>query len=170
MSRKDDRRSLGDEDRKLWDVFTKPIKPLPKRATVKAPDVDIAPPPPKPAKKVQAVAPPAPPVKAPPPLAPLGRREKARVARGKIDIEGRLDLHGHTQAEAHGELLRFLRKSVAAERRLVLVITGKSGVLRRQVPLWLALPEFRELLIGFEPAALRHGGEGALYLRLRRNR
>jgi DNA-nicking Smr family endonuclease len=50
------------------------------------------------------------------------------------------------------------------------VITGKSGVLRRQVPHWLALPDFRALLIGFEQAAIRHGGEGALYLRLRRSR
>ena len=73
--------------------------------------------------------------------------------------------------EAHrGELLRFLRRKSDDGARLVLVITGKSGVLRQQVPHWLALPEFRALLIGFEQAAIRHGGEGALYLRLRRAR
>jgi DNA-nicking Smr family endonuclease len=57
---------------------------------------------------------------------------------------------------------------------MVLIITGKggrggeAGVLRRQVPLWLALPEFRDLVIGFEDAHIAHGGEGALYVRLRR--
>jgi hypothetical protein len=82
---------------------------------------------------------------------------------------------GHGKAaepdqEAHSALLHFLRQSVAREARTVLVITGKSGVLRREVPQWLALPDFRALLIGFEQAAIRHGGEGALYLRLRKSR
>jgi DNA-nicking Smr family endonuclease len=54
--------------------------------------------------------------------------------------------------------------------RLVLVITGKSGVLRRQVPLWLATVEFRALVISAESAAIRHGGDGALYVRVRRAR
>lgn len=114
---------------------------------------------------------------APPPLlAPLGRRAKQRVARGKEPIEGRLDLHGFTQSEAHAELLRFLRVKAAQGARTVLVITGKGrgegerGVLKRQVPLWLALPEFRSLVIGFEDAHITHGGEGALYVRLRRRR
>jgi DNA-nicking Smr family endonuclease len=52
----------------------------------------------------------------------------------------------------------------------VLIITGKSGVLRRQVPLWLALPDLRALIVGFESAAITHGGDGALYVRLRRAR
>jgi len=42
------------------------------------------------------------------------------------------------------------------------------GVLRRQVPLWLALPELRRYVIGFEDAHVGHGGEGALYVRVRR--
>jgi DNA-nicking Smr family endonuclease len=103
-------------------------------------------------------------------LVSLSRREKAAVARGKVEIDARLDLHGHTQAEAHRELLAFLRTSAARNKRLVLVITGKSGVLRQQVPLWLALADFRELIVGFETAAIRHGAEGALYVRLRRLR
>jgi DNA-nicking Smr family endonuclease len=60
----------------------------------------------------------------------------------------------------------------------VLVITGKGkmgaeserGVLRRQVPQWLSLPEFRSLVVGFEEAHIGHGGEGALYVRVRRAR
>jgi DNA-nicking Smr family endonuclease len=92
------------------------------------------------------------------------------VARGKVEIGGRLDLHGHTQAEAHSALIAFLHRSAARDKRTVLIITGKSGVLRQQVPLWLALPDLRELIIGFESAAIPHGGEGALYVRLRRAR
>lgn len=76
-------------------------------------------------------------------------------------------------------LLRFLRSIQAKGGKLVLVITGKGvrgsghperGVLRRQVPLWLALPEFRDLVVGFDKAAIGHGGEGALYVRLRKRR
>jgi DNA-nicking Smr family endonuclease len=108
-------------------------------------------------------------------LAPLGRRIRARVARGKEAIDGRLDLHGLTQSEAHSALLHFLRSATARDARLVLVITGKGrggepGVLRRQVPQWLGLPEFRSLVVGFEDAHVAHGGEGALYVRVRRAR
>ena len=72
-------------------------------------------------------------------------------------------------------LLRFLRTARERDARLVLVITGKGrggemGVLRRQVPQWLGLPEFRDLVVGFEDAAITHGGEGALYVRVRRTR
>jgi DNA-nicking Smr family endonuclease len=101
---------------------------------------------------------------------------RARVARGKEAIDGRLDLHGLTQSEAHTALLRFLRAATARDARLVLVITGKGrgeserGILKRQVPQWLSLPEFRALIIGFEQAHVAHGGEGALYIRVRRSR
>ena len=72
--------------------------------------------------------------------------------------------------------MRFLRTASARDARLVLVITGKGkridgdgererGVLRRQVPQWLGLPEFRAFVLGFEDAAIAHGGEGALYVR-----
>ena len=105
---------------------------------------------------------------------------RARIAHGKQAIDGRLDLHGLTQSEAHSALLHFLRNAIARDARLVLVITGKGsknlgrggepGVLRRHVPQWLGLPEFRSLVIGFEDAHVAHGGEGALYVRLRRAR
>ena len=120
-----------------------------------------------------------PPEKKPqPPLAPLGRRMKQRVVRGKEAIDGRLDLHGLTQSEAHAALLRFLRSASSRSARLVLVITGKGaragegerGVLKRHVPQWLGLPEFRALVIGFEDAHVAHGGEGALYVRVRRSK
>ncbi len=116
------------------------------------------------------------------PLVPLDRRLKHRVARGREPIEARLDLHGMTQMQAHGELLRFLRHAQSDGAKTVLVVTGKGsgmrsrnsereiGVLRRQVPMWLALPEFRLLVVGFADAHAGHGGEGALYVRLRRAR
>lgn len=90
-----------------------------------------------------------------------------------------LDLHGLTQSEAHAALLRFLRAASSRGARLVLIITGKGGaragdgergVLKRQVPQWLGLPEFRALIVGFEAAHIAHGGEGALYVRVRRDK
>lgn len=116
----------------------------------------------------------------PPPLAPLGRRMRQRIARGGHPIGGRIDLHGLTQSEAHDALLGFLRAARERGAGIVLVITGKGsraaefererGVLRRQVPMWLKLPVFRDLVVGFEPAHAAHGGEGALYVRVRRAR
>ena len=81
-----------------------------------------------------------------------------------------------TQAEAHAALLRFLYAAQGGGAKLVLVITGKGspanerGVLRRQVPLWLRLPEFRACVVGFESAHTTHGGEGAIYVRIRRDK
>jgi DNA-nicking Smr family endonuclease len=101
---------------------------------------------------------------------------RQRLARGTEPIEARLDLHGRTQREAHAELLSFLRRAQREGARFALVITGKGtrldeqGVLKRQVPLWLRLPEFRSYVIGFDAAHAAHGGEGALYVRLRRAR
>ncbi len=99
------------------------------------------------------------------------------MARGSTSIDARLDLHGLTQGEAHDALLQFLRRSARDGLRLVLVITGKGGgsahegrgVLKRQVPMWLRLPGFAAFVIGFESAAISHGGEGAMYVRLRRS-
>jgi DNA-nicking Smr family endonuclease len=119
-------------------------------------------------------------VKEAPPLALLMRNERQRLARGRQTIDNRIDLHGKTLTEAHGALLRFLRRAQADGARFILVITGKGerlqseasahGTLRRQVPLWLERPEFSNLVGGFSEADARHGGAGALYVRLRRLR
>jgi DNA-nicking Smr family endonuclease len=174
------RRRLNDEERALWRGVIRSIAPLRKISPEGADDdAPIAEPKPKPRqKRAPLPATPAVPAKpaAPPPLAPLGRRARKRIARGRHAIDARLDLHGMTQAEAHDALLGFLRAVQARGGRLVLVITGKGagdayggrGVLKRQVPLWLGLPEFRGLVTGFESAGLAHGGEGALYVTLRR--
>jgi len=180
------RRPLSDEELMLWKNFTGAITPLRKTAKSAAPPAER--PVTAPSKsRVQhpAVAPRQTPPQ-PPPLAPLDRRLKQRVARGREPIEARLDLHGMTVTQAHAALLRFLRDAQSDGAKTVLVVTGKGslarsrsgehdggrerGVLRRQVPMWLALPEFRPLVVGFDDAHAGHGGEGALYVRLRRVR
>jgi DNA-nicking Smr family endonuclease len=113
-----------------------------------------------------------------PALVPLERRLRQRLARGVVAIDARLDLHGRTQADARAALLRFLHDAQVGGARVVLVITGKGardhgserGVLKRQVPIWLGQPELRAYVIGFEDAHIGHGGEGALYVRVRRSR
>ena len=121
-----------------------------------------------------------------------------RIGNGRLAIDARVDLHGLRQREAHAELRRFLMRSVAKGHRMVLVITGKGGrdrsripavgsddfrpdgfgfaadrepgVLRRQVPMWLREPDLAAIVVGFTTAHVRHGGEGALYVQLRRAR
>jgi DNA-nicking Smr family endonuclease len=110
----------------------------------------------------------------------VDRRQALRLRRGQLAIEGRLDLHGMTQAEAHRALASFVAKSHAAGKRVLLVVTGKgtrpgadgspSGVLRRTVPRWLAEPALRPLVLATAAALRRDGGDGALYLLLRRAR
>jgi len=131
-----------------------------------------APPRPAPLPKLHPPAP----AKRPPPLVALASRDRQRLARGRAEPDARLDLHGLHQATAFHTLIGFLRQTQACGGRLALVITGKGdslserGVLRSSVPHWLARPDFRDLVLGVEPAARRHGGEGALYVRLRRPR
>ena len=173
------RRVLSPEERVLWATITKSIAPLrefPATNEDAGAKTAASARPAGPATKSVPIAPAFPEKKPPPPLVPLGRRMKQRVARGKETIDGRLDLHGLTQNEAHAALLRFLRTASARDARLVLVITGKGdrtgerGVLKRKVPQWLGSPDLRMLVIGFEDAHVAHGGEGALYIRIRRTR
>jgi DNA-nicking Smr family endonuclease len=116
-----------------------------------------------------------------PPLAPIERQLKRELSRGRAAIDGALDLHGLTQAEAHQALRGFLRHSQAQGARLVIIVTGKGapldevdhwpnerGVLKRVTPQWLREPDLRSVVLGFEEAGRAHGGSGALYVRLRR--
>lgn len=125
----------------------------------------------------------------PPPLADFDRRKAKRIASGRHEIDARIDLHGMRQAEAHAALRRFLLGSHARGLANVLVITGKGarvtdagddiydffgererGALKRNVPLWLSEPDLRTVVVSYRTAAIRHGGEGALYVHLRRKR
>lgn len=109
-----------------------------------------------------------------PPLAPLEARLRQRLARGHVEVEDVLDLHGFRQAEAHRVLRSFLIGAQSRGAKLVLVVTGKGrtaaepGILRRAVPLWLEAVDMRSLVVGFGEATATHGGSGALYVRLRR--
>lgn len=106
----------------------------------------------------------------------IDRPTARKLARRRLPIEDRIDLHGMDQDTAHGTLLAFLHRARAAGLRHVIVITGKgrggenSGVLRRAVPRWLGTEPFRDLVSGTREAARNDGGAGALYLKLRRAR
>jgi len=175
------RRVTADEEH-LWSLVARTIKPLrhgkgPQMSN-KSGIEDTA----RPAKKRAAadeVSGSRQRMPAAPRLTPISVSEKRHLARGRAAIDARIDLHGMTQAEAYGALRRFLFHCQAHGAKFVLVITGKGapnaphserGVLRKQVPLWLALPEFRRYVLGFDIAHTGHGGDGALYVRLRKAR
>ena len=106
----------------------------------------------------------------------VDRRTADNLRRGRMTIEARLDLHGMTQAEAHGRLSAFIEGHQSAGRRCVLVVTGKGsrsaggGVLREAVPRWLNMPALRPRILSFSHAQPKDGGEGALYILLKRLR
>lgn len=186
---------LSDEDRRLWSAvadsvqrrraakaFRQPPLPgsrgdAPKRTPSAPPPIPA--PPPKPRRAPPRSAPGRPPSASPgTPPGPNGldTKDLRRIARGRTPIDGRLDLHGLTREDARARLLDYLAMSRAAGRRTVLVITGKGsagpsrggGVLRREVPLWLATAPFAAMVAAVDQARREHGGEGALYVRLRR--
>jgi DNA-nicking Smr family endonuclease len=120
-------------------------------------------------------------------VAGLDRNTSEKLRKGKMSIDGRVDLHGMTQREAHSRLRSFLGHAHRKGWRCVLVITGKGssvektddapfmgtgrkGVLREEVPRWLAEPSLRRLVLDYRTAQLRHGGSGALYVLLKRSR
>ncbi len=180
---------LSQEDRDLWRHVTRDAKPLEKRepAPRAAPEPEAPAPAPKPAKPAQieraapGPAPPAPVKPAAPELAHgraagVDRRSAQRLTRGQLPVEAALDLHGHTQDQAHAALDRFLSETQARGLRCVLVITGKGttkeagGVLRAQVPRWLNEPANRARILAFDYAQPKDGGLGALYVLIRRKR
>ncbi len=140
-------------------------------------------------KPVSRSVPPPPAPPPPPPEGTLDRRTRQRMMRGQVEIEARLDLHGHGLELAHERLRQFIVSCRARGLRTVLVITGKGaapytrhtlhgrdhwhaperkGQLRQMLPRWLAAPDLAPHVAGFQPAHPRHGGGGAFYVRLRR--
>jgi DNA-nicking Smr family endonuclease len=183
------------DDGELWQRLTEAVKPLhpetrkarpaPKPTAAAKPEIAKA------AKPAAMKPPPAVqpslPVLRKRAIAGLDQRKADRLRRGELDIDARLDLHGMTQEAAHAALGNFMNRAAAQGHRCVLVITGKgaprprdeeaagfmparSGVLRAAVPRWLAEPTLRPLIVAIHPAAPQHGGDGALYVLLKRKR
>lgn len=186
------RRILRPEEADLWHAVARTARPL-HNPHLPLPEAPV---PPRPAEEPKHPAQPRIPhfhigERAPlprphdlaPPLsaAPLRMDAKthARMTRGKLAPEARIDLHGMTLAEAHPELIRFLMSAQGQGLRLVLVITGKgkamfepvprpTGALRHQLPHWLRLPPLNHIVLQVTEAHLKHGGAGAFYVYLRR--
>ncbi len=178
MSRRDD---LSPEDRRIWARVAGSVTPSkqkkPPRVTPGAAD-----PPAAPLSKGPVKARPAPPPHRPPVQAParprglpeqLEPRRQRRLSRERDPIEARIDLHGYGRFQAEDALTAFLLGAQARGYRSVLVITGQgrrggSGVIRASVHEWLQSPALRGVVSGFAPAARHHGGDGALYVTIRR--
>jgi len=194
MSKRDPKRLPHDFH--LWAAVAATVDPLRRKGLLKpshgplplpVPEEPPAPPT-KAAPKRQAPRQPfLPPYQAPAPgsAAPDKAVDPAirkKLGRGKLEIDGRIDLHDMTQSEARGALQRFVHAKVAQGARTVLVITGKGlksdddyiaamtgrGILRTMLPIWLNEPSLAPLVSGWSMASRGHGGEGAWYVRLRR--
>lgn len=189
------RRRPTTEELALWRRAMRGTTPLPGRADETDGETETAEPsvsfrsqPPPPANR-KPVSPgafrPSEPDRPPPPPGGVDAATRRKLRRGRAPVEGRVDLHGMRRAEAHLALTRFIAESQLAGRRCVLVITGKGGrlsaegdaafmqrseegVLRRQVPLWLAQEPIASRVFAVEQAHPRHGGSGAFYVFLRR--
>jgi DNA-nicking Smr family endonuclease len=179
------RRQVTPEERALWHHVVRDAQPLRPSTSPDAAELPSAKPPAKtPATPAAVSAKPPSPVIAPPPRLPASRRLVAsgpvdldrrawlKLRRGLHPIDARLDLHGLTQAEAHARLAGFLASAQQRGNRCVLVITGRGlrhgGTLRAMTPRWLDEAPNRARVLAYAEAQLRHGGEGALYVLVRR--
>ncbi|MGH8732859.1 MAG: Smr/MutS family protein [Burkholderiales bacterium] len=178
-------RKLSDEEQGLWERLKQTVRPLPRRRAHAKPPAATQPAPqsakphskkPKPASAASVKVEPKP-KPSEPSLAAFEEKTRRRLSRGLAAIDERIDLHGMRQERAHSQLIGFLRRAQARGSRIVIVVTGKGtvgdegrGVLREMVPHWLSRPDLRDLVVGFEEAGRRHGGAGALYVRIRRQK
>lgn len=192
MTRKN-RRNLSSEERALWNKVVEQATPLKARAEPSVPrlskETPRAAPPPKPmiapftigAKPGARATTPA--VQPSPPPVVMDRKAFHSLSRGKLRPEARIDLHGMTLDQAHPQLVGFILSAYAAGKRLVLVITGKGktsrddgpiperkGILRHHVPHWLAQGPLAPCVLQVTQSHRRHGGDGAFYVYLRRQR
>jgi DNA-nicking Smr family endonuclease len=120
------------------------------------------------AKSPSQRPPPKPPVYLVRQAEPIGGHRAADLRRGRTEPEARLDLHGMSHDRAYRVLIGFLKKAHSDDKRVVLVVTGKGGVLREALPLWLGQTDLLPLVSGIAEAHSKHGGSGAFYVSLRR--
>lgn len=154
-------RKVSPDERRLWGHVAATVRPLAHEA---APGLALPPP------KAGAVA--AKPEAPKGPLQGIEPGRKRRISRDPTALEARVDLHGLDQTRARAELADFVNRAWAEGERSVLVVTGKGvlgdGVLRKRAPEWLGEPGLREVVAGVSEAHAKHGGEGALYVALKR--
>jgi DNA-nicking Smr family endonuclease len=155
------RRKTSEEEQALFRKSLSDAKPLRARARVTAPPKASGPPPPPQPKA---------PVYLERQADPIGGHRAADLRRGRIEPEGKIDLHGMTHDAAYRALIGFLTRARSDDKRVVLVVTGKGGVLREAMPLWLGQTELAPLVSGVSEAHIKHGGSGAFYVSLRRTR
>lgn len=184
MSRPPRGPGLSAEDRRLWARVARTLTPAPGRTVpaVEEPPATAAPRKGagKPAPAAAATKPMVPPELRPAPVSLPSRaapdvlepRRQRRLARERDPIEGRFDLHGFGRFQAEDELVGFLTRAQARGLTAVLVITGQGrrggGVIRASAAEWLQGPRLRGVVSGFSSAHRRHGGEGALYVTLKK--
>lgn len=169
MSKK--QRDLTADEKRLWRRVAASVKT--RRSLPPEPEeTEAAAPSPKRRATIIEPAPPRAPARAKPPPEPQNRGNEKRVRRGKLEIGGTLDLHGHTQDSARTALGRFLRAARRRGDRTVIVITGVGrageGVLKKRLPDWLSENDIAVLVAGYAPAHRAHGGAGAFYVFLKR--
>ena len=155
------RRPTSDEEHALFQEALGDAKPLRARARVTPPPRATAAP-----RQPQPKAP----VYLERPAVPIGGHRAADLRRGRTEPESRIDLHGMTHERAYRALIGFLKRAQSEDKRVVLVVTGKGGVLRDALPLWLGQADMAPLVSGIAEAHIKHGGSGAFYVSVRRRR
>ena len=181
-------KDLTPDDRRIWARVIGSVTPPKTRKAPRVTPGAVPPPeavealpakrPPKPPSRPRAVVAPTTstaPVKTPPTKASpeeLEPRRQRRLSRERDPIEARIDLHGFGRFEAEDQLRGFLMSSQARGLRAVLVITGQGrrggGVIRSSIHEWLHAPALRGVVSGFAVSHRRHGGDGAIYVTLKR--
>jgi DNA-nicking Smr family endonuclease len=125
---------------------------------------------PKTETRIIATPPPKPPVYTEAEATNIGGHREAHMRRGRLEPDAKLDLHGYKQEPAFLALHRFITRARALDHRVILVVTGKGGVLHDMLPRWLGDGEFRDMVVGVTPAHARHGGDGAFYVALKKQK
>jgi DNA-nicking Smr family endonuclease len=107
------------------------------------------------------------------------KRTHEKFKEGRMELDGTIDLHGLSVAEAHLAFLKFVRMHIRQQSRMLLVITGKGergrtlgemGAIRAALPTWINDPDIDHSILKYAPASAKHGGTGAFYILLRRTR
>lgn len=194
-------KAIGPEDIHLWELYTQDVQPIRKyRPSLKASTLVLEQPATPQAKPGAYLSPKAsgdftssvkgevqktPPARQMDPVSSrqLDGRTEERLRKGRLSIDGTLDLHGYNQERAHGLLNQFILASHERGARCLLIITGKGkrmfghqdedsqrGILRQKFPQWMSQPPLSDITVKFCPAAPHHGGSGAWYVYLRRTR